>query len=117
MAMASSIDSAVVGWRLAVGGDNNFTSVACRMGGGVDWDSCVRMETASGPSMRTMARALRPGGVAGATMVSIGITAGRRFRLGRFGCGGTADDGHAFEEALAARLGGHVGVVAQRDVH
>src|SRR5204862_6272062 len=87
-------------------------------------DSAARISTLRGPSMRTVASALRPTGVAGATMVSSAaplLTSCSRRALGLPGLSGflgsaAEDDGHALVEAVAARLRRHFRVVLQREV-
>src|SRR5713226_4269136 len=75
--------------------------------------------------MRTIASALRPTGVAGATMVSSAallLTSCSRRVVGLSGLPGflgsaAKDDGHALVEPVSARLRRHFRVVLQRQVN
>src|SRR5260221_6837647 len=99
-----------------------WTSVALRASGNAPPVSCWRISPLRGPSMRTIASALRPTGVAGATMVSSAaplLTSCSRRALGLLGFLGSAaeDDGDALVEAVAARFRRHFRVVLQREVN
>src|SRR5260221_12625428 len=99
-----------------------WTSVALRASGNARPVSCWRISPLRGPSMRTIASALRPTGVAGATMVSSAaplLTSCSRRALGLpcFLGGAAKDDGDALVETVAARFRRHFRVVLQREVN
>src|SRR5436189_2253808 len=125
---------------------NSCVSAALRGAGAALRESDIRMPIASGPSRRMMASALRAVGVAGATIVSNALGAEGEGRRSEGGCGwdcplpsaispptvrsllrrsvrglacrfvAARNDRHPFVEALAARDGRHVCVVAQREM-
>src|SRR6266571_3071190 len=100
---------------------------------GVIPESAVRMSALRGPSRRTIASAPRPTGVAGATIVSNEVMsaecrvlservpAGRDSSLITLSSLGAkhflGNDRHPFVEPVAARLGCHVRIIREREVH
>src|SRR5258707_15610566 len=97
-----------------------WTSVALRASGNAPPVSCWRISPLRGPSIRTIASALRPTGVAGATTVSTAAplpTPCSRRALGLPGFLGSAaeEDGDAPAEPVAARLRRHFRVVLHRE--